>query len=112
MSKSASQVLEDASIIIDRQRDLAKFTLEDDDRNYCAVGAVRVAAMGDLWGSFLDPLPMEVQSAVVAVQRDLGLTCPPDEFTLPHWNNAPERTKDEVRDQLMATAKRLRNEGR
>jgi hypothetical protein len=62
----------------------------------CAVGAVRLQEVYS--ACFINP-------AVCAVERVVGLTSSCD---LAHWNDAPERTADEVITALMEAAARVR----
>lgn len=110
MDKPASQVLEEASEVIEAgwcQGLFRSFDPEEEHDTYCAVGAL---------------------AKVLGVQPDImaWISDEPDSFGyvlgalgdtvriahVPTWNDKPGRTKEEVIDAMMTTAKRLRNEGK
>lgn len=76
---------------------LAKDALEKDGA-FCAVGAMSHRIPDYYW--------QYAPRAHAAVYRELGID---DRFGIVSWNNAPERTADEVIDVLTKAAKRLAN---
>lgn len=84
------QILLDAATIIEA-RGHAKGVLEDFRGRVCVLGAMNVAETGDAFGlGSCEPWRLLV--------NHLG------ENSIPHWNNAPERTAGEVVETLRAAA--------
>lgn len=95
MSRVAELLRESADRI--RFGGLAKNILQDGDA-YCVVGAICAVSASALLCT----------SAIEAVADELGL----DRYRtwlIPQWNNAPERTADEVVEVLLRAAKRVEN---
>lgn len=84
-----------------RERGLARGTGQDEDGSVCTGGAMAWAVTERMGTD-------DVRVDLVSMAREMEL----DEFAVPFWNDAPERTQEEVIERLELTAKRLRNEGR
>lgn len=97
MNLSPSELVENAIEALDK-RGHCKGTLEDIQGRVCTMGALYVAAVkANVYGS-------SYQVARRACFDKLG--------NVASWNDAPERTAEEVRDFLMSVAKDFRNEGK
>lgn len=68
---------------------------------YCAIGAISVAQYGETFA--LSTPEMETYGDAMGFEGESG-------WPIARWNNAPERTAQEVIDRLRAGAKRLREE--
>ena len=84
-----------------RERGFTRGTGEEVDGSVCTGGAMA-------WAIFERLGNEEVSVNLVDMAREMEL----DEFAVPLWNDAPERTQDEVIERLEFAAKKLRNEGR
>ncbi len=108
------ELLRKAADIIEREGH-AKGELRDPQGRHCATGAVMAAERPgsyDIFEERLEALTSDVINAVKAVGRYLDPNPPVDvnEYTMMHWpmvvnwNNAPERTAEEVVDTLRTVA--------
>lgn len=94
-TKSASNVVEEATEILDR-RGHCKDRLEDEHGRVCAVQALLLATFPTGWGT----LGEDLHGVGVSLSELVG------------FNNHPDTTPEMVTDRLMEIAKRLRNEGK
>ena len=108
-SAEAKLLLDAAQII--RKHGLAKGTRFDDQGRVCVLGALSKAEVGNPWGS---PWFRDGHHSIAAVKA-LADTLPPipnSEWDTTHgkcavWNNAPERTADEVINALESCARAI-----
>lgn len=87
---SERQCLLDAATLIE-DRGHCKGTRKDQRGAYCVMGAISVAKDGDPFSVFTDDPPGKLLASYVHMQPV-------------HWNNMPERTKDEVVTALRGAA--------
>lgn len=81
------------------------------------VGSCMVGSLARAQGSALNGCLVqgEVMARVISTVQEIARDLPPlydGSFSCPDFNDTPGRTKEEVIDQMMITAKRLRDEGR
>jgi hypothetical protein len=100
----AADILDEGADLIE-VGGLAKGTLfkenEEGGLSYCAVGAMTNSLA---YGRFSNARPGTWQKVTLAMRKYIGI------WTIPNWNNAPERTATEVIDTMRRAAKDLRNE--
>jgi len=115
VSNAIAEILEKAADLIATGH-LVKGMLWDEEGGYCSVGAVRAVIQPELVGVDMFPL---VQRAVAALYEhglsaDYKAQPPPwpsgNWERVVEWNNAPERTADEVIEAMRQAAKHLHNE--
>jgi hypothetical protein len=98
------KVLYDAADLID-QRGLAKGIRRDSEGRLCLHGAIEFAMTGTAWSS--GEKHKEVSRHVRKyLEHNLGFVGLTD-YGCAEWNNAPERTKQEVVDALRGAAEML-----
>jgi hypothetical protein len=105
-----AEILEEAANYL-AEHGHTKHALMDDEGRVCAVGALRMVT-GSMYGS------APLYPSVIAVAADLGVDLDNDPIgysaegrawnNVVKWNNAPERTGEEVIDQFLLTAAALR----
>lgn len=107
MDKLASEILEDAIVVLD-ERGHCKEVFEDSEGQVCAIGAIRHASYGSSYhvnNEYYYNLAMAAEFALADVldpTRRLGV---------PLWNDLESTTKQDVQDKMMEAAKVLRNRG-
>ena len=84
-----------------RERGLAKGRYQDAENRVCTFGALALACFGDVRTFAAES--GEVESIAAEVAREAGVPI----YRLSEWNDAPERTADEVIAALEAAAARL-----
>lgn len=92
-----------------RRNGLAKgvfFNSEGDQRPACTVGAIRYIGLEGKAANYDDAVV-----AVATLSRKIAPNDPRIAGPIYEWNDAPERTVEEVVDMLLDTAKDLRNAG-
>jgi hypothetical protein len=98
------QVLLKAADLI-KERGLAKGTQRDTDGSLCVHGAISVALFGEPWKVGGDTEPEERLGAFLAsINAPLLRTHALAVIVCDYWNNAPERTQEEVIAALEAAA--------
>jgi hypothetical protein len=121
VSNVIAEILERAADLIDTGH-LVKKELWDGEGGYCSVGAVRAVVESEIIGTYyFTSLPAPLAKAAVTVLYEHGV--PPEQrpqelYGWPvtpwdgvvAWNNAQERTADEVVEAMRQAAKYLHNE--
>lgn len=98
MNSPVSQLFDAAYALLDQEGiELRKGTYGGPhDGGYCALGALRMAAFGDVIGDVLSPSWGAYCVAYDAVSRRLQSLEPGSLGYLPVWNDKEERTKADV----------------
>ncbi len=82
--------------------------MQDDRGCFCAAGAIDVASFGSAryFSRNADaPEVLAAEDAHDALRRHLGQE-------IPHWNDTPNRTKEQVISELLNCADKVRREGK
>lgn len=108
-SQTAAQLCRDAANLL-RVHGHVKHTQFDRDGGMCIYGALGKARFDGLWDGYnakADPVATDAEAAIM---KHLGAELDPYKGTmwpLASWNNAPERTEDEVIAALEGAAESL-----
>jgi len=103
--RTISTVLLKAAELI-RTHGLAKFLRQDDAGQLCIHGAICMALYNNPYGAnrdcdMYDPAQHKIGQLI---RRELGHVSWPGDWGCAYWNNAPERTAEEVIAVLIKTA--------
>lgn len=96
------ETLLDAADLIDK-RGHAKFTLQDDKGGLCILGAIAVATSGGIHTP-LGQMTLDICEKLARNSFTIGRDRDYCAAAVCSWNNSPERTKDEVVDELRRVA--------